>query len=91
MRKKNQRYADTNRIEIDILRPELFRLFKPIEDDEYDGKRRRGEGRMDKLNIAKEVVEELKNSEKDFIDILDTPKEFTQKLTDNNITIVLSR
>jgi hypothetical protein len=31
--------ADTNRIEIDILRPELFRLFKPIEDDdEYDEK-----------------------------------------------------
>src|SRR5215469_7100973 len=90
-----QIYADTNRIEIDILRPELFRLFKPIEDDEYDGKRRRGEGRMDKLkdklNIAKEVVEELKNSEKDFIDILDIPKEFTQKLTDNNMTIVLSR
>jgi hypothetical protein len=80
--------ADTNRIEIDILRPELF---KPI-DDESDEK---GEGRMDKLkdklNIAKEAVEELKNSEKDFIDILDIPKEFTQKLTDNNMTIVLSR
>ncbi len=26
--------ADTNRIDIDILRPELFKLFKPIED--YD-------------------------------------------------------
>ena len=45
----------------------------------------------DKLNIAKEVVGELKNSEKDFIDILDIPKEFTQKLSDNNMTIVLSR
>ena len=37
--------ADTNRIEIDILRPELFRLFEPIEDDnEYDKKRRRTDG-----------------------------------------------
>ena len=82
--------ADTNRIEIDILRPELF---KPIEDDDESDEK--GEGRMDKLkdklNIAKEAVEELKNSEKDFIDILDIPKEFTQKLTDNNMTIVLSR
>ena len=42
----------------------------------------------DKLITAKEAVEE----EKDFIDILlDIPKEFTQKLTDNNMTIVLSR
>jgi len=51
--------ARTNRIDIDILRPELFKLFKPIEDyDETDEKR---EGRMDnlkdKLNTAKEAVE----------------------------------
>jgi hypothetical protein len=45
----------------------------------------------DKLNTAKEAVKKLKNSEKDFISILDIPKEFTQKLTDNNMTIVLSR
>jgi hypothetical protein len=45
----------------------------------------------DKLNTAKKAVKELKNSEKDFLDILDIPKEFTQKLTDNNMTIVLSR
>jgi hypothetical protein len=85
--------AVTNRIDIDILRPELFKLFNAIEDDdEIDEKR---EGRMDKLkdklNTAKEAVEELKNSEKDFINILGIPKEFTQKLTDNNMTIVLSR
>ncbi len=84
--------ADTKRIDIDILRPELFKLFKAIDDDETDEKR---EGRMDKLkdklNATKEAVEELKNSKKDIIDMLDIPKEFTQKLTDNNITIVLSR
>jgi hypothetical protein len=82
--------AGTNRIDIDILRPELFKLFE--DDDKADEKR---EGRMDKLkdklNTAKEAVKKLKNSEKDFIDILDIPKEFTQKLTDNNMTIVLSR
>jgi hypothetical protein len=81
--------ADRNRIDIDILRPELFKLFKAIEAD------KKREGRMDKLkdklNTAKEEVEKLKNSEKDFKDILEIPKEFTQKLTDYNMTIVLSR
>jgi hypothetical protein len=85
--------ARTNRIDIDILRPELFKLFESIEDDDEADEKR--EGRMDKLkdklNTAKEAVKKLKNSEKDFIDILDIPKEFTQKLTDNNMTIVLSR
>jgi len=85
--------ARTNRIDIDILRPELFKLFEAVEDDDEADEKR--EGRMDKLkdklNTAKKAVKELKNSEKDFIDILDIPKEFTQKLTDNNMTIVLSR
>jgi hypothetical protein len=85
--------ARTNRIDIDILQPELFKLFEAIEDDDQTDEKR--EGRMDKLkdklNAAKQAVEELKNSEKGFIDILDIPKEFTQKLTDNNMTIVLSR
>jgi len=82
--------ADTNRVEIDILRPELF---KPIEDDDESDEKREGriDKSKDKLNTAKEAVEKLKNSERDFIDILDIPKEFTQKLTDNNMTIVLSR
>jgi UTP:GlnB (protein PII) uridylyltransferase len=84
--------ADINRIDIDILRPELFKFFKTIEDDDADDKR---EGRLDKLkdklNTAKQAIKELKKSEKDFIDILDIPKEFTQKLTDNNMTIVLYR
>ena len=51
--------AGTNRIDIDILRPELFKLFEAVEDyDETDEKR---EGRMDKLkdklNTAKEIKE----------------------------------
>jgi UTP:GlnB (protein PII) uridylyltransferase len=85
--------ARTNRIDIDILRPELFKLFEAVEDDDEADEKR--EGRMDKLkdklNTARKAIKELKNSEKDFIDILDIPKEFTQKLTDNNMTIVLSR
>jgi hypothetical protein len=85
--------ARTNRIDIDILRPELFKLFEAVEDDdEADEKREGGMDKLkDKLNTAKKAIKELKNSEKDFIDILDIPKEFTQKLTDNNMTIVLSR
>src|SRR5215469_5390584 len=85
--------ARTNRIDIDILRPEFFKLFEPVEDDDEADEKR--EGRMDKLkdklNTAKKAIKELKNSEKDFIDILDIPKEFTQKLTDNNMTIVPSK
>jgi len=85
--------ASTNRIYIDILRPELFKLFEAIEDD---GKAdEKSEGRMDKLKdkltTAKKAVKKLKNSEKDILDILDIPKEFIQKLTDNNMTLVLSR
>jgi hypothetical protein len=84
--------ADINRIDIDILQPELFKLFRTVEDEADD---KREEGRMDKLkdklNTAKEAVKKLKDTEKDFIDILGIPKEFTQKLTDNNMTIVLSR
>ena len=85
--------ASTNRIYIDILRPELFKLFEAIEDD--DKAHEKSEGRMDKLKdkltTAKKAVKKLKNSEKDILDILDIPKEFIQKLTDNNMTIVLSR
>ena len=74
--------ADTNRINIDILRPELFKL-------EADGEayEKGEEGRMDKLkdklNATREAMKKLKNGERDFIDILDIPKEFTQRLTDN--------
>jgi len=39
----------------------------------------------DKLNATREAMKKLKNSERDFIDILDIPKEFTQRLTDNKI------
>ena len=49
--------ADTNRIDIDILWPELFKLSKPIED--YDATDEKREGRMDKLkdrlNTAKKA------------------------------------
>jgi len=37
----------------------------------------------DKLNATREAMKKLKNSERDFIYILDIPKEFTQRLTDN--------
>jgi hypothetical protein len=83
--------ADTNRIDIDILQPELFKLFRTIEDGADDKREGRMDKLKDKLNTAKEAVKKLKDTEKDFIDLLDIPKGFTQKLTDNNMTIVLSR
>ena len=60
--------AGTNRIDIDILNPEFFKLSKATGD--FEDKR----GRMEKLK-----------------DKLDSAKEFAEKLTDNEMTIVLSR
>lgn len=76
--------AATNRIDIDLLHPELFKFFKVTEDEDK-------RGRMDKLNTAKEFAEKLTDSETGLFDKLNTPKEFAQKLTDNDMTLALLR
>jgi hypothetical protein len=81
--------AGTNRIDIDILNPEFFKLSKATED--IEDKRGRMEKLKDKLDIAKEFAEKLTDNETGLLDKLDIPKEFAQKLTDNDMTIVLSR
>ena len=46
--------ARTNRIDIDILRPELFKLFEAVEDDDDADEKREGMDKLkDKLNTAK--------------------------------------
>ena len=75
--------AATNRIDIDLLHPELFKFFKVTEDEDK-------RGRMDKLNTAKEFAEKLTDGEIELFDKLEIPK-FANKLTDNDMTIVLSR
>ncbi|HZI69612.1 MAG TPA: hypothetical protein VFD60_00470 [Nitrososphaeraceae archaeon] len=80
--------AAPNRIDIDLLHPELFKFFKVTEDEDK-------RGRMDKikvkLNTAKEFAEKLTDSETGLFDKLNTPKEFAQKLTDNDMTLALLR
>jgi hypothetical protein len=78
--------AAANRIDIDILNPEFFKLPKATEDNED----KRREGRMEKLkdilNIAKEFAEEITDSEIELLfDKLEIPK-FAHNLTTNDIT-----
>ena len=85
-----------NRIDIDILHPELFKIFegedkdKDKEDLEMQ-KRGRIDKLKDRLNIAKEFAQELTDGETALFDKLNTAKEFAQKLTDNDMTIAFSR
>jgi len=89
--------AATNRIDIDLLHPELFKLFKITEDEEKEKEKDedKREGRMDKLkdklNTAKEFAQKLTDSETGLFEKLDIPKEFAQKLTDNDMTLALLR
>ncbi|MFZ0511556.1 MAG: hypothetical protein WAM14_08115 [Candidatus Nitrosopolaris sp.] len=80
--------AAINRIDIDLLHPELFKLFKTTEEED-------GRGRMnkikDKLNTAKEFAQKLTDNEKSLFDELNTAKEFAQKLTDNEMTLAFLR
>jgi hypothetical protein len=81
--------AGSNRIDIDILNPDFFKLSKATED--FEDKRGRIEKLKDKLDTAKEFAENLTDNETGLLDKLDIPKEFAEKLTDNEMTIVLSR
>ena len=54
-------------------------------------KRGRIDKLKDRLNTAKEFVQELTDGEIALFDKLNTAKEFAQKLTDNDMTIAFSR
>ena len=70
--------AATNRIDIDLMHPELFKLFKITEDEDQD-KRGRMDKLKDRLNTAKEFAQKLTDSETGLFEKLDIPKEFAQK------------
>lgn len=79
--------ANINRIDINILHPEFLKLLIPGEGNETDNihnKKGRIEKFRDKLHTAKEFAK-LAEDKTGF------QKEFAQKLTDNDMTIVLSR
>ena len=84
--------ATTNRIDIDILHPELFKIFEG-EDKDKEGHDKRGriDKLKDRLNTAKEFAQKLTDGETALFDKLNTAKEFAQKLTDNDMTIAFSR
>lgn len=90
--------AAANRIDINLLHPELFKLFKITEDDKGDEGETKKEaegGRLDKikdkLSTAKEFAEKLTDKETSLLDKLNHPKEFAEKLTDNDITLAILR
>jgi hypothetical protein len=78
--------AATNRIDIDLLHPELFKIAKDEDDD-----RGRIDKLKDKLNTAKEFAQKLTDNETALFDKLNTAKEFAQKLTDNEMTLAFLR
>ena len=82
--------AATNRIDIDLMHPELFKLFKITEDEDED-KRGRMDKLKDRLNTAKEFAHKITDSETGLFEKLDIPKEFAQKLTENDMTLTLLR
>ncbi|MBA3284525.1 MAG: hypothetical protein H0U27_05625 [Nitrosopumilus sp.] len=90
----------TNRINIDILNPEILKLFTSTEDEKEEGEKLEDKykdsiGTMDKikdkLNAAKEFAQNLTDGETGLFDKLDTAKEFAQNLTDNDMTLALLR
>ena len=84
--------ATTNRIDIDILHPELFKIFEGEDKDKEDhDKRGRIDKLKDRLNTAREFAQELTDGEIALFDKLNTAREFAQKLTDNDMTIAFSR
>lgn len=89
---------NTNRIEIDILNTELFDVLNIVKDEDkgenYD-KEKNDEGTLnkikDKLDTAKDFVQSIADTETGLFDQLSLAREFAQKLTHNNMTLVLLR
>ena len=93
--------TNNNRIDIDILNPELFHLFnasKDIEnseDKEQEDEEQESKGAIDKIkdkfSSIKEFTSFVTDNEKGLFDKLKIAKEFAQKLTDNDITLAILR
>lgn len=87
-----------NRIDIDLLNPDILGEFKRLE-VEMTGKEKENELRKesslnkikDKLEMAKDFFHMFTDNENSIFDQLNILREFAQKLSDNNVTLVLSR
>lgn len=90
---------DINRIDVDLLDPDILGVFKQLEVENSDGGVKDGvkksptsfEKIKDKLDVAKDFFHMFTDSEKNLFEQLNIVRNFAQKLSDNNITIVLLR
>jgi len=90
---------ESNKIDIDILEPELFDLFKISSSDAHKDKSIPDDKETDssvdkileKMDGAKEFIHSMTDKESTFQLQLDLAKNFAHKLTKNNITLVLMR
>jgi hypothetical protein len=95
---------EINKIDIDILDPEIFGMFRNLEVEkdnrtpDFEQKKQPGESKdqsvekiKDKLEMAKEFFHLLTDDEASIFDQLKIVKDLAVKLSENNITIVLLR
>lgn len=89
----------SNKINIDIVEPDLFDFLKERGNDSHEDKGlphgKENESSVDKiwdkLDGAKEFIHSMTDKESAFKQQLDLAKNFAHTLTDNNLTIVLMR
>ena len=90
---------NANRINIDIIEPDLFDFLKGGISDSHEDKglpngkenERSVNKILDKLDGAKEFIHSMTDKESSFQQQLDLAKNFAHTLTENNMTLVLMR
>jgi hypothetical protein len=90
---------DTNRIDVDLLDPDILGIFKQLEVEKHEDSINEGTKKSpssfdkikDKLDIAKDFFHMFTDSEKNLFEQLSIVKKFAEKLSDNNVTVVLLR
>lgn len=89
---------DINRIDVDLLDPDILGILKQLEVENSDEKKDEVKKSAtsfdkikDKLDIAKDFFHMFTDSEKNLFEQLNIVKNLAQKLSDNNVTVVLLR
>lgn len=91
---------DINKIDVDILNPEVFGIFRSVEvennETEKDFTNKESKNSSvdtirDKLDMAKEFFHLFTDTEANIFDQIKVAKDFAESLSNNNITVVLLR
>lgn len=88
---------NVNRIDVDLLDPDILGIFKQLEVDNPEPKyeTKKNPSSLDKikakLDIAKDFFHMFTDSEKSLFEQFNIVRNFAQRLSDNNITVVLLR